>query len=47
MKIKIKRLNEKAVIPQYAKAGDAGLDLTATAMEFDKYGNVVYHTALR
>lgn len=46
MIVKIKRLNEKAVIPQYAKAGDAGLDLTATAMEFDKYGNVVYHTGI-
>lgn len=29
MKIKIKKLQENAVIPKYAKNGDAGLDLTA------------------
>ena len=28
MKIKIKKLNELAVIPKYAKQGDAGMDLT-------------------
>lgn len=30
MKLKIKKLNEKAIIPRYAKIGDAGMDLTAT-----------------
>lgn len=30
MKIKFKKLHEKAVLPSYAKAGDAGLDMTAT-----------------
>ena len=30
VKIKIKRISDKAVLPRYAKAGDAGLDLTAT-----------------
>lgn len=29
MKVKFKKLNESAVLPSYAKAGDAGLDLTA------------------
>ena len=29
MKVKIKKLNEQAVIPRYSKPGDAGLDLTA------------------
>lgn len=29
--LKIKKLNDNAVIPQYAKEGDAGLDLTATS----------------
>lgn len=29
MKVKIKKLREDAVIPSYAKEGDAGLDLTA------------------
>jgi dUTP pyrophosphatase len=28
--VKIKRLNEYAVIPQYAKSGDSGFDLVAT-----------------
>jgi len=30
MNVNIKRLNENAVIPQYAKAGDSGFDLVAT-----------------
>ena len=29
MKVKIKKLVDNAVIPYYAKPGDAGLDLTA------------------
>lgn len=31
MKVKFKKLNEAAVLPTYAKAGDAGLDLTTIA----------------
>ena len=31
MKIKFKRLHDNAVLPSYAKAGDAGLDMTAVA----------------
>lgn len=46
MKLKIKRLSKNAVIPQYAKYGDAGLDLVATSKEYDKNGNVVYGTSL-
>ena len=30
MKVNIKKLNENAVIPTYAKVGDAGMDLVAT-----------------
>lgn len=30
MKIKMKKLHPEAIIPQYAKDGDAGMDLTAT-----------------
>lgn len=33
MKVKIKRLSSKSVIPSYAKEGDAGLDLTITSLE--------------
>lgn len=46
IKVKIKKLVENAVIPAYAKPGDAGLDLTATIMTFDKQGNVVYGTGI-
>lgn len=46
MKVKIKRLSDKAVIPTYSKEGDAGLDLVATSKEYDKDGNVVYGTSL-
>ncbi|MBF1421905.1 dUTP diphosphatase [Hoylesella nanceiensis] len=33
MKVKVKKLAPNAVIPRYAKLGDAGLDLTATSVE--------------
>ena len=46
MKVKIKKLVEKAVIPAYSKKGDAGLDLTATSVTLDDYNNVVYGTGL-
>lgn len=46
MKVKIKKLHENAVIPSYAKARDAGLDLTATTKTFDDNNNVVYGTGL-
>jgi dUTP pyrophosphatase len=32
MKVRIKRLNSNAVIPKYAKAGDAAIDLTITSV---------------
>jgi dUTP pyrophosphatase len=34
MKVKIKKLVENAVIPAYSKPGDAGMDLTATEVEY-------------
>lgn len=46
MKVKIKRLHKDAVIPQYSREGDAGLDMTATRMCFDDDGNVCYGTGL-
>lgn len=46
MDIKIKKLNENAVIPRYAKDGDAGMDLTATSKYYDENGNVCYGTGL-
>ena len=47
MKINIKKLHSDAVIPTYAKAGDAGMDMYAIANgEADKHGNMVYHTGI-
>lgn len=46
MKVKIKKLSENAVIPSYAKPGDAGMDLTATSKFFDEYGNICYGVGL-
>ena len=46
MQVKIKKLHNNAVIPQYAKAGDAGMDLVATEVT-DGYGfSVTYGTGL-
>ena len=42
MKVKIKRLDKSAVIPKYAKDGDAGLDLTATAYKVNEKGQYIY-----
>ena len=36
MEVKIKKLVEEAVIPSYAKPGDAGLDLTAVSYDYKK-----------
>lgn len=46
MQVNIKRLHKDAVIPSYAKHGDAGMDLTATSKSYDDHGNVVYGTGL-
>lgn len=46
LKVKIKKLNEDAVIPTYSKDGDAGMDLVATSKSFDTDGNAVYGTGL-
>lgn len=46
MKVKIKRLDKSAVIPKYAKEGDAGLDLTATAYKINEKGQYVYTSDL-
>jgi dUTP pyrophosphatase len=46
MEVKIKKLDERAIIPTYAKDGDAGLDLTFISRTVDVEGNVVYGTGL-
>lgn len=49
MKVKIKKLHPDAVIPRYAKAGDAGLDLVAVEKDISKvqsHGVVVMNTGI-
>jgi dUTP pyrophosphatase len=45
MKVAFKKLSDKAVIPKYAIAGDAGLDLVATSYKYEN-GRHVYGTDL-
>lgn len=45
MQIKIKRLNDKAILPTKAHATDAGYDLYAASAEYDK-GLVCYGTGV-
>jgi len=45
MKVKIKKLSAEAVIPTYAKEGDAGMDLVATSIKFDGT-QITYGTGL-
>lgn len=45
MQVRVKKLSENAVIPKYAKPGDAGLDLTATSMRREG-SKVIYGTGL-
>lgn len=49
LEIKIKKLSENAVIPKYAKEGDAGMDLTAISSKLvskDGYTYLEYGTGL-
>jgi dUTP pyrophosphatase len=46
MIIKIKKLHPDAVIPKYAHATDAGLDLVAISKKVDDNGNIEYDTGL-
>jgi dUTP pyrophosphatase len=44
--VKIKKLNPNAVIPTYAKSGDAGMDLVATKIISNTTFDVTYGTDL-
>lgn len=45
--IKLKKLNDNAVIPSYAHDGDVGMDLTAISVEYDEENDAfIYHTGL-
>lgn len=45
MKVKIKKLDPKAVIPSYAHDTDAGMDLVATSTHWEG-DNIVYSTGI-
>ena len=42
MKVNIKKVHADAVIPSYAKSGDAGMDLVATSIIGETLGSVTY-----
>lgn len=44
--VRVKKLHPNAVIPSYAKDGDAGMDLTAVTVSADENGNFTYGTGL-
>ena len=44
MKVRIKKLNENAVIPTYAKVGDAGMDVVATRIINETLDSITYGT---
>lgn len=46
MRVKIKKLRPEAVIPSYAKPGDAGMDLTATEIIKDEAFQITYGTGI-
>ena len=46
MKVRIKKLNELAVIPSYAKDGDAGMDLVATSIISETDTQITYGIGL-
>ena len=46
IKIKLKKMNPNAVMPTYAKQGDAAMDLYAAEIIKDGWGNYVYLTGI-
>lgn len=42
MQVRIKKLNENAVIPTYAKGGDAGMDLVITDIKGENKYDITY-----
>ena len=44
MKVKIKKLSSDAIVPTYAKSGDAGMDMVATKIISDTLDSITYGT---
>ena len=45
MKVKIKKLHQRAIIPRYARFGDAGMDLTAADIIYDS-SHITYKSGI-
>lgn len=43
LKVKIKKENPRAIIPSYAKIGDAGMDMTAVSVSFDEQTHTLWY----
>lgn len=46
LKVRIKKIDKRAVTPVYARPNDAAFDLTAISAEIDEFGNYHYDTGL-
>jgi dUTP pyrophosphatase len=46
MKVKIKKMHPDSKIPEYAKPGDAGMDLTAVSIISENEYQIVYDTGI-
>ena len=44
MQVRIKKINSNAIIPTYAKSGDAGMDMVATKVISDGLDSITYGT---
>lgn len=46
MQVKFKKIHDAAILPSYAKPGDAGLDIMCVNREFTDDDKIIYHTGL-
>ena len=46
LQVKIRKMHPRAILPTYAKEGDAAMDLYAAEVIKDEYGNYVYLTGV-
>ena len=47
LEIKLKKIDERAVVPSYTYDGDVGMDLTAIDVEYDREKDMyIYHTGI-
>ena len=46
LQVKVRKMHPRAVLPTYAKEGDAAMDMYAAEVMKNKYGNYVYLTGV-